>query len=158
MRHKRLRRNKSAQRRQPKAVAQVINDIWSMDFVKDQLFDGRRLGALTLVDNYTRECLAIDIGQNLRGDDVVATLGRVCALRGLPRVIKTDNGSEFISKAMYKWAYENGVEIDLSRPGNYGQYAVRILQWPLPSGMPEQPLVLVIGRRQGENRRLADVL
>ncbi|WP_241083294.1 IS3 family transposase, partial [Achromobacter xylosoxidans] len=117
LRHKRPKRNKSAQRRQPKAIAQAINDIWSMDFVMDQLFDGRRLRALTLVDNYTRECLAIDIGQNLRGDDVVATLGRVCALRGLPRVIKTDNGSEFISKAMDKWAYENGVEIDFSRPG-----------------------------------------
>lgn len=102
MRHKRPKRNKLAQRRQPKAIAQAINDIWSMDFVMDQLFDGRRLRALTLVDNYTRECLAIDIGQNLRGDDVVATLGRVCALRGLPRVIKTDNGSEFISKAMEK--------------------------------------------------------
>lgn len=75
--HKRPKRNKSAQRRQPKAIAQAINDIWSMDFVMDQLFDGRRLRALTLVDNYTRECLAIDIGQNLRGDDVVATLGRV---------------------------------------------------------------------------------
>jgi putative transposase len=117
LRHKRPKRNKSAQRRQPKAVAQAVNDIWSMDFVMDQLFDGRRLRALTLVDNYTRECLAIDVGQNLRGDDVVAALSRVCATRGVPRVIKADNGSEFISKAMDKWAYENGVEIDFSRPG-----------------------------------------
>lgn len=53
LRHKRPKRNKPAQRRQPKAAAQAINDIWSMDFVMDQLFDGRRLRALTLVDNYT---------------------------------------------------------------------------------------------------------
>ncbi len=117
LRHKRPKRNKSAQRRQPEAVAQAITDLWSMDFVMDQLFDGRRLRALTLVDNYTREFLAINIGQNLRGDDVVATLGRVCALRRLPRVIKTDNGSKFTSKAMDKWACEKGVEIDFSRPG-----------------------------------------
>jgi putative transposase len=53
LRHKRPKRNKSAQRRQPKAVAQAVNDIWGMDFVMDQLFDGRRLRALTLVDNYS---------------------------------------------------------------------------------------------------------
>ncbi|VFR54247.1 Mobile element protein [plant metagenome] len=76
-----------------------------------------RLRALTLIDNYTRECLAIDIGQNLRGGDVVTTLTRVCEQRGKPRVIKADNGSEFISKAMDKWANENEVEIDFSRPG-----------------------------------------
>lgn len=117
LRHKLPKRNKSAPRGQPKAIAQAINDIWSMDFVMDQLFDGRRLRALTLVDNYTRECLAIDIGQNLRGGDVVTTLTRVCEQRGKPRVINTDNGSEFISKAMDKWAYENEAEIDFSRPG-----------------------------------------
>ena len=104
LRHKRPKRNKSAQRRQPKTVAQAINDIWSMDFVMGQLFDGRRLRARALFDNYSRECLAIDIGQSLRGDDVVVTLTRVCSTRGLPRVIKADNGSEFISKAMDKWA------------------------------------------------------
>ncbi|WP_025139712.1 hypothetical protein [Achromobacter sp. DH1f] len=54
--------NTSAQRHQPNAVAQIINDIWSTEFVMVQLFEGRRLGALPLVDNYTRECLAIDIG------------------------------------------------------------------------------------------------
>lgn len=73
LRHKRPKRNKSAQRRQPKTVAQAINDIWSMDFVMDQLFDRRRLRALTLVDNYSRECLAIDIGQSLRGDNPTRT-------------------------------------------------------------------------------------
>lgn len=117
MRRKRPKRNKSAQRRQPKAVAQALNDIWSMDFVIDQLFDGCRLRALTLVDNYTRECLAIDIGQNLRVTTRWRRSGVYAHCACLPRVIKTDRGSEFISKAMDKWAYENGLEIDFSRPG-----------------------------------------
>ena len=88
-----------------------------MDFVADALFDGRKLRMLTVVDCYTRECLAIDVGQSLKGEDVVDSLNRICAERGLPKTIKTDNGSEFISKAMDKWAYERGVELDFSRPG-----------------------------------------
>jgi putative transposase len=94
-----------------------ITEIWSMDFVADALFDGRKLRMLTVVDCYTRECLAIDVGQSLKGEDVVASLNAIVAARGLPSTIKTDNGSEFISKVMDKWAYERGVELDFSRPG-----------------------------------------
>ncbi len=111
------RRNKAAKLRQPKQLAHAINEIWSMDFVADALFDGRKLRMLTVVDLYTRECLAIDVGQSLKGEDVVRTLNGITAQRGLPRTIKTDNGSEFISKVMDKWAYERGVELDFSRPG-----------------------------------------
>ncbi|MEI6000721.1 IS3 family transposase, partial [Paraburkholderia bengalensis] len=117
LRHKRPRRNRSARLRQPKQTVTSVNEIWSMDFVADALFDGRRLRTLTIVDNYTRECLAIDVGASLRGEDVVAALDRITANRPLPRFIKADNGSEFISKALDRWAYENGVEIDFSRPG-----------------------------------------
>jgi putative transposase len=117
LRHKRPRRNKAAQRRQPKSVVTAINEIWSMDFVSDALFDGRRIRALTVVDNFTRECLAIEVDAGLRGENVVEVLTRLAMCRQLPRFIKADNGSEFISKALDKWAYENGVEIDFSRPG-----------------------------------------
>jgi putative transposase len=117
LRLKRPKRNKSARLRQPKHEVTAINQIWSMDFVADALFDGRRLRALTVVDNYTRESLAIEVGQNLKGEDVVNTLNRIAIERGLPATIKVDNGSEFISKAMDKWAYERGVELDFSRPG-----------------------------------------
>ncbi len=117
LRMKRPKRNKSARLRQPKHVVTAMNQIWSMDFVADALFDGRKLRALTVVDNYTRESLAIDVGQSLKGDDVVATLNRIAATRGLPATIKVDNGSEFISKVMDRWAYERGVELDFSRPG-----------------------------------------
>jgi putative transposase len=117
LRLKRPRRNKAAKLRQPKQIAFAINEVWSMDFVADALFDGRKLRMLTVVDCYTRECLAIDVGQSLKGEDVVQVLNRICVERGLPKAIKTDNGSEFISKAMDKWAYERRVELDFSRPG-----------------------------------------
>jgi putative transposase len=117
LRLKRPRRNRAAKLRQPKQLAFAINEVWSADFVADALFDGRKLRMLTVVDCYTRECLAIDVGQSLKGEDVVDSLNRICGERGLPRTIKTDNGSEFISKVMDKWAYERGVELDFSRPG-----------------------------------------
>jgi putative transposase len=117
LRQKRPRRNKSARLRQPKQIVTAVNEIWSMDFVSDATFDGRRLRALTVVDCYTRECLAIEVGQSLKGSDVVTALNRIVALRGKPLTIKTDNGSEFISKVMDRWAYERAVEMDFSRPG-----------------------------------------
>lgn len=91
LRHCRPRRNKSARLRQPKQLVSTKNEIWSMDFVADALFDGRRLRALTIVDNYTRECLAIEVGSSLKGDDVVSALTRIVAVRGRPKTIKTDN-------------------------------------------------------------------
>ncbi len=90
LRLKRPRRNKAAKWRQPKQICSAINELWSMDFVADELFDGRRLRMLTIVDCYTRECLAIDLGQSLKGEDVVNSLNRICARRGLPATIKTD--------------------------------------------------------------------
>lgn len=89
-----------------------------MDFVMDALFDGRRFRALTIVDNYSRECLEIEVGQSLKGEDVVRVMERMKLIRGaIPQRIKVDNGSEFISKALDKWAYENAVVLDFSRPG-----------------------------------------
>ena len=88
-----------------------------MDFVADSLFNGRRIRALTVVDNFSRECLAISVDHALRGDDVVATLEHIKALRAVPRRIQLDNGAEFISKTLDLWAYENDLLLDFSRPG-----------------------------------------
>ena len=85
LRLKRPRRNRAAKLRQPKQLAFAINEVWSADFVADALFDGRKLRMLTVVDCYTRECLAIDVGQSLKGEDVVDSLNRICGERGLPR-------------------------------------------------------------------------
>ena len=94
-----------------------LNACWSMDFVADSLFNGHRFRALTVVDNYSRECLAIEAGQSMTGAEVAAVIGRLVRERGAPDRIQCDNGSEFISRALDKWAYDNGVTMDFSRPG-----------------------------------------
>ena len=81
----------------------------------DQLADGRRFRALTMVDVFTRECLAIEAGQSMKGEDVVRVLNRIRVGRGLPKFLFCDNGSEFTSQVMDLWAYQNGVHIDFSR-------------------------------------------
>ena len=90
---------------------------WSMDFVADQLQDGTRFRSLTTVDVFTREAVAIDSGQSLKGENVVQTLNRLKSSRGVPRVLFCDNGREFTSQAMDPWAYRNGAKIDFSRFG-----------------------------------------
>jgi putative transposase len=99
LRFKRLKRNRSARLRQPKLLVTAMNQIWSMDFVADAFFDGRRLRALTVVDTYTRESLAIDVVRSLKREHVANTRNRITVSRGLPATIKLDYGSEFISKA-----------------------------------------------------------
>lgn len=108
----------------PSAVARVArpaadeaNERWCMDFISDGLADGRRLRMLTILDTCTRECLAVEVSGSLRGKDVAAVLTRVGVERGLPSVINCDNGSEFTSRALDHWAYENGVKLDIIRPG-----------------------------------------
>lgn len=79
-----------------------------MDFVADQLFDGRKIRALTIVDNYSPQCEAIHVGQSLKGEDVVAVMDQLKAVHlTVPIRIQVDNGSEFIWKALDKWAYDN---------------------------------------------------
>ena len=118
LRSKRPRRNKAAAHRMERPGNTGLYECCSMDFVSDALFDGRKFRALTLVDNYSRECLAIYVGQSLRGRDVVNVLEQIKREKNIvPKRIQTDNGSEFISKEMDRWAYENKVTMDYSRPG-----------------------------------------
>lgn len=103
---------------QQRPVLTHVDQCWSMDFVSDNLFNGRRFRALTVVDNFSRECLAIHAGKSLKGEDVVRIMEALRVLdKRLPVRIQTDNGSEFISKSLDKWAYEHGVTMDFSRPG-----------------------------------------
>ncbi len=117
LRLKRPRRNVSVAHRERQPAALRPNERWSMDFVSDALFNGCRLRALTLVDAFTREALAIEVDQGIRGEQVVTVVGRLALLRGAPCAIQVDNGPEFVSKALGRWAYENGVTLDFSRPG-----------------------------------------
>lgn len=117
LRSKRPRRRKAAAHRLERPLLTAPNQSWSMDFVADALFDGRKLRALTVVDNFTRESLAIRVDQSLKSEDVVAVVDQLRRERGTPQRIQTDNGSEFASLPMDRWAYEHGVIMDFSRPG-----------------------------------------
>ncbi len=118
LRTKRPRRRKAAANRMDRIVLTGPNQSWSMDFVSDSLFDGRKFRALTVVDNHTREYVAIEVAQSLTGDDVVRVLTNIAKERHqYPLRVQADNGPEFVSLALDKWAYENGVTLDFSRPG-----------------------------------------
>ena len=117
LRRKRPRRHVTAARRLEREAAAKPNQQWSMDFVSDALFDGRRIRALTLVDNYTREALAIVVDGGIRGEHVVRAVEQVAVRRGAPELIRVDNGPEFVSKVLDHWAYGRGVTLDFSRPG-----------------------------------------
>lgn len=98
-------------------ACQKPNERWSMDFVSDSLTSGRKIRVLTVVDDYTRECPALEVDTSLGGVRVTRFLDRLAETRGLPEVIRTDNGPEFAGKALDEWAYRNRVRLDFIRPG-----------------------------------------
>lgn len=105
-----------------RSAATEPNERWSMDFVHDQLADGRRFRALTVGANFRRVSPAIEVGRSLTGRHVVAVLDRLAVDRGLPRYISVDNGGpyrsiEFTSRAVEDWAQRHGVKLEFSRPG-----------------------------------------
>jgi putative transposase len=117
LRNKSPKRRVKAKVREDKIVASSKNECWSMDFMADQLFAGARIRVLTVVDNFTKFCPFIGVGQSYKGTDVVMALQKAAELHGVPKAIKVDNGPEFISKDLDLWAYSNKVELDYSRPG-----------------------------------------
>ena len=117
LRSKLPKRRKMVVQRHQRIAPSVQDQAWSMDFVADQLADGTRFRALTVVDVFTREALAIDIGQRLKGEDVVATLDRIRLSGRQPKYLFVDNGSEFSGRMLDLWAYHHKVRIDFSRPG-----------------------------------------
>ena len=116
------RRPDAALENWPKATA--ANEVWTYDFVFDQVVSGRKLKMLTLVDEYTRECLAVEVGTSITSLDVRRILERVCYKRGFPACIRSDNGSEFIGHAVGDWLKANGVKplfIDPGKPWQNGK-------------------------------------
>ncbi len=116
---KRGGRKRAIGTRAPMLVPMVANDRWSLDFVSDQFTDGRRLRILTVVDDCTRECLALVADTSLSGLRVARELDRIIEERGKPRMIVSDNGSEFTSNAILQWANRTKVDwhyIALGKP------------------------------------------
>ena len=114
---KRKRKKVAAQTRLVLPPAQRANERWSMDFVSDSLATGRRFRALTIVDDFSRECPAIEVDTSLGGARVVQVLERLAETRGLPELITLDNGPEFTGRALDEWAYRHGVKLNFIRPG-----------------------------------------
>ena len=117
LRNKKPKRHVSCQRRMERPVATGVDESWSMDFMSDELFDGRRIRLLTIVDNFTRESLAIKVAASIKRRGGGGGPAPTDAAARLPRTIRVDNGPEFTSKRLDQWAYLNGVELDFSRPG-----------------------------------------
>jgi putative transposase len=117
LRRKTKKRLKSVSRIPSTVPPNTLNECWAMDFVSDQLYNGKRFRTLTLIDLYSRECLALHVDKSITGEAVANVLDQVRQTKGLPQRIKVDNGPEFISKALDAWAYFNHIQLDYSRPG-----------------------------------------
>ena len=94
------------------------NHVWSYDFVSDRLHNGKRIRMLTVIDEYTRKCLAIRVGSSLKADDVVDTLSTLFITEGVPGYIRSDNGSEFTAKTTREWIGNLGVKTAYIEPGS----------------------------------------
>lgn len=95
-----------------------LNEVWSWDFVHDRTENGTPLKMLTLIDEYSRQCLRIEVARKLRGHNVLDALSEVMAQRGMPEYIRSDNGSEFISKEVQHWLREMSIRTIYIDPGS----------------------------------------
>ena len=116
---KRLVRDKP----QALAVPMQMNEVWSMDFMHDQLSDGRCIRLFNVIDDFNREGLCIDVDFSLPSERVIRSLDQVIEWRGAPKAIRCDNGPEYISAVTRAWAEKHGIRIDFIQPGNPQQNA-----------------------------------
>ena len=115
---RRKKRKRVAQTaRQPKVMLEGLDERWSMDFMADSLATGRGFRTFNIVDDFTRECLAIEVDTSLSGQRVTRVLDRVIEQRGRPKSLVMDNGPEFSGRALDAWAYRRGIRLDFIRPG-----------------------------------------
>jgi putative transposase len=107
----------------PLAVPVQQNETWSMDFMHDQLADGRIIRLFNVIDDFNREGLGIDIHFSLPSERVIRSLDQIIAWRGKPKVIRCDNGPEYISAVTRTWAASRGIQIEFIQPGQPQQNA-----------------------------------
>jgi putative transposase len=116
---KRLKRDKP----EPLAVPESLNQTWSMDFMHDQLSDGRSYRLFNVIDDFNREGLAIEVDFSLPAERVIRALNQIIEWRGQPAAIRCDNGPEYISELLKQWAIERGIRLDFIQPGKPQQNA-----------------------------------
>jgi putative transposase len=108
---------------QPLKVPLMINEVWSMDFMHDQLRDGRAFRLFNVLDDFNREGLGIEVDFSLPALRVIRSLEQIIEWRGLPKALRCDNGPEYISDALTQWAHQRGIRIDYIQPGKPQQNA-----------------------------------
>lgn len=113
---RRPRRRAAVSRRRPLAACGP-NQVWAYDFVHDTCANGQKLKCLTIIDEFTRECLAIDVAGSIRSVHVIDVLSRLISTRGAPAFLRSDNGPEFVSKAILEWLAEATIDTALIDPG-----------------------------------------
>lgn len=91
--------------------------LWAYDFVFDACANGQQLKCLTVIDEYTRECLAIDVAGSIRSTRVIEVLSKLVSVHGAPRYLRSDNGPEFVSRAILKWLTETNIDTAFIDPG-----------------------------------------
>jgi putative transposase len=119
---RRPRRRVAASRPRP-LPALGANQVWAYDFVFDACANGQQLKCLTVIDEYTRECLAIDVAGSIRSGRVIQVLSRLVSTHGAPRYLRSDNGPEFVSSAVLRWLIEANIDsahIDPGKPWQNG--------------------------------------
>lgn len=109
--------------KQPLLVPQQPNQTWSADFVSDALYAGKRFRTFNVIDDFNRECLTVEIDTSLTGTRLIRVFERLRAERGLPNVLRTDNGPEFLNSEFVTWAESNGMTIQYIQPGEPNQNA-----------------------------------
>jgi putative transposase len=121
----RIKPRKRLKRAKPQvlAVPDLMNQSWSMDFMHDQLVNGRSFRLFNVIDDFNREGLAIDVDFSLPADRVVESLSRIIEWRGKPNQIRCDNGPEYISSTLAKWAKQQGIKLEFIQPGQPQQNA-----------------------------------
>ncbi len=120
---RRKRKKVPVGQRQPLPRPSAANQVWSMDFVFDRTPEGRAIKCLTIVDDAPPKAVAIEVERAISGQGIARVLDRLAVQRGLPRVIRTDNGRKFCGKAMVAWAHEKGISLRLIEPGKPNQNA-----------------------------------
>lgn len=108
---------------QPLAVPELINQVWSMDFMHDHLTDGRQFRLFNVLDDFNREGLGIEVDLSLPSARVIRALEQIIEWRGPPKAIRCDNGPEYLSGALQEWSLRRGIRIDYIQPGKPQQNA-----------------------------------
>lgn len=114
---KRPRKRAAVNRPRP-LPATGANHLWAYDFVFDGCANGQQLKCLTVVDEYTRECLAIDVAGSIRSNRVIEVLAKLVSVHGAPKYLRSDNGPEFVSSAILRWLTEQNINMALIDPGS----------------------------------------